>query len=128
MTKKFKIFVLDDEETITEIVTEFIEMAIKDTKVVTLNSSDVAIEHLSHNKYDLIVTDHQMPGQSGMSVLEKIRVEKSINYSTPVIFLSATHAVVQRELSSKFENVTVFNKVDSLHEVGNIVKNLLVDS
>ena len=119
------ILTLDDEVSLTEIISEFIEMEFENNSNVTiLNDSTQAISKLSNIKYDLIITDHHMPENSGMDVLRSIRKSDNLNHETPVLFLTAMNTEVKKELSDNFTNVHVLNKVESLHLIGSKIKEL----
>ncbi len=62
--------VIDDEQDILALVKEFLEMNIK--FAATADSVDRAINLLSSNNYDIIITDVSMPEKSGFELIEWI--------------------------------------------------------
>jgi len=56
-----------------------------------------ALDAISHGSYDLILTDINMPGCSGMEITQYVR--NSLNLHTPVIIFTSS-AVEQTELDS----------------------------
>jgi CheY-like chemotaxis protein len=85
--KKFgralRVLIVDDEKTSRDVATFFLEA---DHHQVTPVSSGVeALQFLRYGKYDLLVTDQEMPGMSGAALVDAVR--KSGN-SPPIIMLT----------------------------------------
>jgi two-component system chemotaxis response regulator CheY len=53
---------------------------------------------ISVKKYDLIITDVNMPGDSGIILAEYIKHNSLKNRKTPVLFLTTETSVTMREL------------------------------
>lgn len=83
MSKRTKILVVDDEETIREVVRRYLE---KENYVV-LEAADgyQALDLIKQKSPDLIVLDLMLPGIDGLSLTEHIRQERQI----PIIMLTA---------------------------------------
>jgi len=79
------ILVVEDEPK----VSSFIKQGLEESgyKVETAFDGNSALDHVTSNKFDLILMDVIMPGMNGFEVLERIRTE--LNIQTPVIMLSA---------------------------------------
>jgi len=85
MNKKIlHILVVDDDNRIRELVKEYLEE--NQFLVTTAKDSQDAKEKLEIIKFDILVLDIMMPGQSGLSLTKDI---KQNNPSTPVILLTA---------------------------------------
>ena len=78
-----RILVIDDEVDIGEIITGFLEDYYE--KIDFINDSALVLEHLSNNKYDMILTDINMPKLDGTKLLSLLR---SKGHLTSVIFVS----------------------------------------
>ena len=126
MIKKLKIFTVDDEISITEIVCEFLELFVH-TDVFTSNNSKEAIHRLGEEKFDLIITDHFMPEFTGIDLLKSVRQVNSINLETPVFILTSLHSEVEQEINGIFDHTKVLNKVESLHLIGTHVLDVFPD-
>jgi two-component system, NtrC family, sensor kinase len=65
-----RILIVDDEEIVLGMFASFLsECYICETAA----SCDEALAHLSHETYDLVLTDVQMPGRNGVELLREIR-------------------------------------------------------
>ena len=83
--KKFEahILVVDDDDGIRDLVKKY--LIEKNFLITTSNSAEDAKEKISVIKFDLIVLDIMMPGQSGLDFISENK--KKIN--TPIILLTA---------------------------------------
>jgi DNA-binding response OmpR family regulator len=79
-----KILIVDDNvvllETISDLLTSY------GYQVETFHSAAKALKFLSKNQYDMIISDINMPGITGMELLERIR--KTVNETIPVILMT----------------------------------------
>jgi CheY-like chemotaxis protein len=89
---KYKILVIDDEESICLILENFLSA---NYDVVSKNDGLQALEWLEGNLPDLIICDVQMPNIDGYQFLEKMR-QRGYTKHTPVIMLSGTEASKER--------------------------------
>lgn len=80
-----EILFLEDEVTIREVLTEYMNVA--GHKVTECGSGDEAVERLKDRSYDLAILDIKVPGISGLKVLEYIRNE--LRSDMGVIMLTA---------------------------------------
>ncbi len=79
----FHILVVDDDDRIRELVKEYLE---ENNFIVTtaINSSD-AKKKLEIIKFDILILDIMMPGESGLSLTKEVKNKNS----TPIILLTA---------------------------------------
>ena len=80
---KYHILVVDDDDRIRELVKEYLKE--KKFIVSTANSAEEAKIKLNYFKFDLIVLDVMMPGQSGFELTQEIKK----NSTVPIILLTA---------------------------------------
>ncbi len=84
MNKKiFHILVVDDDDRIRELVKEYLEE--KNFLVTTARDAITAKKKLEIIKFDILILDIMMPGQSGLSLTKDL---KKVD-STPIILLTA---------------------------------------
>jgi len=95
MNKKiFHILVVDDDDRIRELVKEY--LIENNFLVTTARDSYDAQKKLEIVKFDILVLDIMMPGESGLSLTKKVKK----NDSTPIILLTA-----KGETSEKIEGL-----------------------
>lgn len=82
MIEDLKILVVDDEEDLAEIVSESLEENFNSTYVTC---AEKALELIEKGEVDVIISDSNMPGMTGMELLDKIK-----GSSTKVLFYLAT--------------------------------------
>jgi len=75
---------VDDEEIICDISRRFLEKD-RDIKVDTRSSASAALEALKTARYDVIVSDYEMPDIDGIAFLKQL---KSMGNTTPFIIFS----------------------------------------
>lgn len=80
-----EILFLEDEVTIREVITEYMNVA--GHKVTECGNGDEAVERLKERNFDLAVLDIRVPGINGLKVLEYIRTE--LKSDMGVIMLTA---------------------------------------
>ena len=81
--KKFHILVVDDDNRIRELVKEYLEE--NKFLVSTAKNASEAKEKIEIIKFDILILDIMMPGESGLSLTKSIKK----NSSTPIILLTA---------------------------------------
>ena len=86
----FHILVVDDDNRIRELVKEYLEE--NNFLITTAKDSFDAKKKIEIIKFDLIVLDIMMPGQSGLSLTKEIKKDNSM----PIILLTAKGEAVNR--------------------------------
>ncbi len=84
-----KILVVDDEQDMENLFLQRFRREIKDGTVIFAfaNSGEQALEYMNHNKHEavLILSDINMPGMSGLQLLEKIK--QKYNEPPPIVMM-----------------------------------------
>ena len=83
MTKKKKILIIDDEESIRDGCVQV--LARKGYQVESTGDALQGLEMALRNVHDLILLDIRMPGMDGLEILKKIKVEKSVSAKVIII-------------------------------------------
>jgi signal transduction histidine kinase/CheY-like chemotaxis protein len=103
MVKKLKILVVDDSEMNLDFAGHLLE-SWKHKVVKTLSSRD-ALEKLKADKFDLVLTDIQMPQMDGHQLAKEIR--GTLNLSVPIIATTA-HIAQDEEALCRSEGMNGF--------------------
>ncbi|MFC1624033.1 response regulator [Candidatus Omnitrophota bacterium] len=84
---KRKILLIDDERDLCKMVKVNLERT-GEFEVTTANSGEEGLARVKEIKYDLVITDYNMPGMNGREVLDTI---KKMKPRPPVILFSIYH-------------------------------------
>ena len=117
---KHHILVVDDDDRIRELVKEYLNE--NGYVVSTGNSAEEAKIRLGYFKFDLIVLDVMMPGQSGFELTQEIKKKSNV----PIILLTAKGEVENRiqglELGADDYLGKPFEPKELLLRIKNIIK------
>ncbi len=114
------ILVVDDDE----LTLEMCQIALRDCgyEVDTAVDGRAAWEALCTRAYDLVITDHRMPGLDGISLIGRIR---SVPSQLPVILMSGAFAKVTGEPIEVVDPRFFLSKPMALAEFLKMVRQLL---
>ena len=84
---KMKILVVDDFSTMRRIVKNILKQ-IGYTEIEEAEDGNGALAKLRQDKYDLIVSDWNMPNMTGLDLLKAIRADSALN-GIPVLMVTA---------------------------------------
>lgn len=71
--KKFSILIVDDEEQIAKIIKAYLSLYRGFDKIIIAEDGVQAMQKISNQDFDLIVTDLVMPKRNGFALIETIR-------------------------------------------------------
>lgn len=92
-----KILSVDDNDINLFVVRKLLEKT--QVQIIEASSGMQALELMCHEKYDVILLDHMMPGIDGIETLQRARqMEDNKNMDTPVIALTANAISGVREM------------------------------
>lgn len=86
--QKFTILIAEDDEHICLALNAIVTKSIACEKIVLAEDGDQAWTALQKNKFDLIISDWNMPGLTGQELLDKVRTSKE-HKTTPFLMLTA---------------------------------------
>lgn len=110
-----KILVVDDEEDLAEIVSESLECSFTSSYVTCANE---ALEKVNNGEVDVIISDSNMPGMTGLELLEKLK-----GSSNKVLFYLATGDIgVTEEMIIEKGGHGIFEKPFSTKQVVGKIK------
>jgi DNA-binding NtrC family response regulator len=95
-TERHRVLVIDDDTIVAAALRRLLE---QDYDVETLDSAEDGLRRLQTADFDVVVTDLQMRGKSGLELIKALRVEKP---QLPVILLTGHHTTDHAIEASKF--------------------------
>ena len=113
-----KILVIDDDSIIRTLLSNSLSKS--GYTVITANDGESGIKKAESEKPDLVITDYQMPGLSGLDVLNQL---KKTQPGIPVILLTAHGDVALTIKSIQLGAYDFIEKPIQLQEVLEIIKN-----
>ena len=118
---KLHILVVDDDDRIRSLLKEYLNE--NNFIVSTAENSEEAKKKLSYLKFDIVILDVMMPGQSGYELTEEVKK----NIKVPIILLTAKGEVENRikglELGADDYIGKPFEPKELLLRIKNIIKN-----
>jgi len=75
MSDTVRVLHVDDDPALLELTATFLERTADEFTVETSTSAESGLERLAETPYDCIVSDYDMPGQTGIEFLETVRQE-----------------------------------------------------
>lgn len=113
-----RVLVVDDEIHIVHVVA--IKLRNNGYEVITADNGIDAFELACKEKPDIVVTDYQMPGMSGLELVEKMRSNEETK-SIPTIMLTARSFAISKEQQTELQISGCLSKPFSPRELlGNI--------
>ena len=83
LDRRLKILLVDDEEVVRDVISLFLRH--EEREVETTASAIEALDLMREENFDLIVTDHAMPGMSGGNFVATLR---SAGFELPILMLT----------------------------------------
>lgn len=124
MTNK-KALVVDDEIHIVQVVA--IKLKNNGFDVTTAENGQQALDAVKADKPDIIITDYQMPGLTGVEMVEKLR-ENEETKELPVIMLTARGFAIDEDKQQELNIAACLSKPFSPREVLGCIENVLGQS
>ena len=123
MNPSKRILVAEDNPALAAVVRFNLVNAGFDVTVARTGSK--AWEELLHSSFDLVITDHQMPGMTGVELCRNIRGEDRLK-DLPVIMLTAKSIELDKEfLEREYSVLAVFAKPFSPSAIVKVVDETL---
>ena len=87
MNKPVQVLIVEDEQDICELMS--FHLSKQNIKVDVAENGRIAYDKLLKNKYDLVIMDWMIPGVSGLDLISWVRKKNHIQYTTPVLMVTA---------------------------------------
>jgi len=120
-----RILIVDDEEDLTWSLSRKLRREKSNLEVFCANTGNSALEFLSGNHIDLVLTDLRMPGLSGLQLLNEIRAKYPL---INVIVMTAYGSAEVREAIDRWGDTEYIEKPFEIQELRTLVFNLLDNS
>lgn len=98
--KQIHLLLIDDDPNMQRMITLFLQK--EPIRLDVVSNGRMALQKLQEKRYDVIISDMQMPLMSGLELVQKIR---ALNIKSPVIIISA---YAEDLLQNKMGSVDVF--------------------
>ena len=115
-----KILIVDDDEDLLRLTGEYLRSV--GIEYDLADSAQQARNSLKHSGYDMIVSDFNMPGESGLDLL---RYVSSIYPETPFVLMTGSEDLRIKRESMRMGAHAYIQKPFYLNELGKIVIDLL---
>ena len=122
MLKDSKILVVDDDEITLMLVSSIFKNLGINGETIT-DASEV-IKKLKQKHFDILFTDIQMPGMSGIELVKAIRSEKTDNIAKiPIVALTANLNIKELQLNTGFTSYLTkpFKEADFYHKIMDVL-------
>lgn len=126
LNKNMKILVVDDFSTMRRIVRNLlVELGFNNGSIQEADDGQTGLQALKSASFDFVVTDWNMPGMSGIELLQAIRADPALK-AMPVLMvtaensreqiIAAAQAGVNGYIVKPFTAVTLKEKIDRIFE------------
>lgn len=115
-----KILVVDDELSIREFLHELLHQ--KGHEVVSAIHTEMALEIIGRETFDLIILDIRMPGESGVTLLKRVRSSQN---SVPILIYSGLITVEEEKEARKAGANEILQKGIAINALGERIDRIL---
>jgi len=117
---KRSVLLVDDHPMMRQLMTEVLTQT--DIGVVSAGSSQEALELLLQYRFDLVLTDVQMPGMDGIELLRRLRSLKgSPNASIPCVFVTGSMEDAKRREAERLGALAFFTKPFDIQAIAQFI-------
>jgi two-component system response regulator HydG len=118
-----KILIVDDDEDLLQLMGEYLKLTGLEPDLAI--SAEQARDHLKRSKYDMVVSDFNMPGESGLDLLSYI---SSTYPQTPFVLMTGCADQRIKRESMRMGASAYIQKPFYLNELGQTIVNLVLRS
>lgn len=120
-TEKKRILIVDDEENLTWSIANNLKKEFKQHEIFSVNSGDQALEILQKMPFDLVISDIQMPGTDGLTLLDYITENMP---QAKVILMTSLDKLELRMMAEKF-GIYFFEKPFDMPELKKAIRQVI---
>ncbi len=122
MSNEKKVLIVDDEETLTWSLAKSLSRDKGKYEVLIANNGGEALNILSKNKIDLVITDIRMPGINGLDLLVRIKKEHP---KTKVIIMTAYGSSDVQKEANRRGSIYYVEKPFEISEIRRVIVDLI---
>jgi len=119
---KKRILIVDDEEDLTWSLSRKLLRDVDYFEIMCANSGDRALEMLSQNRIDLVVTDLRMPEVNGIQLLKEV---KENHPDTQIIVMTAYGSVDVKNIIQKYGDIGYIEKPFEINDLRRLIQKVL---
>jgi len=79
-----KVLLVDDNPDITELLSKFLKA--KGYEIIVTNDPQDGLTKIKNDQYDIVFLDIQMPGISGLDIIQELEIENILREQNIIIF------------------------------------------
>jgi two-component system response regulator PilR (NtrC family) len=110
-----RVLVVDDERSMREFLEIFFRR--EGMQVATAGNVDEALAQLERDEFDLVMTDVQMPGRSGLDLLRSVKSESPETVVIVITAFASTETAIEAMKQGAYDYLTKPFKVDEVRLV-----------
>ncbi len=111
------VLVVDDERSMRDFLN--ILLLKEGYQVTTVDSGNAALDHLSGNSCDVMITDYRMPGMNGLDLLARVKADQP---NLPVIMITAFASPNDAVQAMKFGAFDYISKPFNVDEIRSVIE------
>ena len=119
---KKRVLIVDDEEDLTWSISKKLAKDNDPFEVICANSGTSALDILSKNHIDLVVTDLRMPGLNGWQLLNEVKIRYP---TTNVILMTAYGSAEVKEALERWAKTGYIEKPFEINDLRKLIFHLL---
>jgi CheY-like chemotaxis protein len=123
VTRKLKILLVDDEEVVRDVIALFLRH--EEHEVEVTPSAIEALRLVREQKFDLVITDHAMPGMTGGNFVATLR---SAGFDIPIVMLTGFGELMTTSDSIPTGVTKLINKPVTMEELRSAIAAVFQDS
>lgn len=119
---KKRILIVEDDTNVASLMREVLISLGKDYEIGRVSSGEEALREVEQSHWDLIITDHRMPGMTGLELIRSLRAKAP---GTLTILITAYGSEEIQHAAEQLRVYRYMTKPFPLTELGQIVKDAL---
>ena len=117
------ILIVDDEEGVLAVLNRILELLMPGYDISTARNGLAAWQQLQQHSFDLLLTDHHMPGMTGLELAQQARDRLP---ELPIVLMSGGSDSDIEVKAQKLGLVSFLAKPFSVHQLRDLLETILV--